>query len=55
MAKIEREKEEMKRKESESSAMGQFREIFAARRKNLGGDFTSSGEEWSEDDGDYGF
>eukprot|EP00939_MAST-03C_sp_MAST-3C-sp1_P000744 g744.t1 len=52
MDKVKKEKEAFEKKKKEGSAMEQFRDIFAARRKNLGGDFTSSGEEWSEGEDD---
>ena len=40
----------------EGDPRNMFKDIFAERRKVLGTDsLSSSGEEWSDDDGDDGF
>ena len=56
LKKLAQEKEEYEREKMEGDPRNMFKDIFAERRKVLGTDsLSSSGEEWSDDDGDDGF
>ena len=53
LKKLAQEKEEYEREKMENDPMNMFKDIFAERRKVLGtDDVSSSGEEWSDNDGE---